>query len=242
MTVVEFKDVFVKYETYTGGVLALRGVTFSLGESEAILIMGPSGSGKTTILKAILGLVQPIHGTVKVFGLEPKDEKRALAIRRRIGYLTQEGRMINELTVWENIIFYAKGRGRSLNESLVRELAEELNIKTILDKHPDQLSGGELKRAELLMVLSDDPGLLLLDEPTSMLDAENSEAVVNVLSALKGRVPMIITSHDPRLQKITNKTLEIIGGELKGARGGTASSSRGERVPVRRDESLHRPG
>ncbi|EEB73334.1 ATP-binding cassette domain-containing protein [Thermococcus sp. AM4] len=242
MVVVEFEDVFVKYETYTGGVLALRGVTFSLDKSEAILIMGPSGSGKTTILKAILGLVQPMHGTVKVFGIEPKDEKRALEVRRKIGYLTQEGRMINELTVWENIVFYAKGRGRGLDDGRIRELAGELNIETILDKRPGQLSGGELKRAELLMVLSDDPDLLLLDEPTSMLDAENSEAVVSVLSALKGRVPMIITSHDPRLQKISNKTLEIIGGELKGARGGTASSSRGERVPVRRDESLHRPG
>jgi len=231
MTVVEFEDVFVKYETYTGGVLALRGVTFSLDKSEAILIMGPSGSGKTTILKAILGLVQPMHGTVKVFGIEPKDEKRALEVRRKIGYLTQEGRMINELTVWENIVFYAKGRGRGLDEGRIRELAGELNIEAILNKRPDQLSGGELKRAELLMVLSDDPDLLLLDEPTSMLDAENSEAVVSVLSALKGRVPMIITSHDPRLQKISNKTLEIIGGELKGARGGTASSSRGGASP-----------
>jgi len=212
--VVEFEDVFVKYETYTGGVLGLRGVTFSLNDREALLIMGPSGSGKTTILKAILGLVQPIHGSVRVFGVQPADEKRALEVRRRIGYLTQEGTMIKELTVWENILFYAKGRGRKLDESLVRELAEELNIKTILDKHPDQLSGGELKRAELLMVLSDNPDLLLLDEPTSMLDAENSEVVINILSQLKDNTPMIITSHDPRLQKITNKTLEIIGGEL----------------------------
>ncbi len=216
MGVVEFEDVFVKYETYTGGVLALRGVTFSLGEKEIVLIMGPSGSGKTTVLKAILGLVRPLHGSVRVFGTEPKDEKRALKVRRKIGYLTQEGTMINELTVWENIRFYAKGRGRSLNEESVRKLAERLNIGAVLDKHPNQLSGGELKRAELLMVLSDNPELLLLDEPTSMLDAENSEVIVELISELRGGVPMVITSHDPRLEKVSDRVLRIVGGKLVG--------------------------
>ena len=214
MVVVEFEDVFVRYETYTGAVLALRGVTFSLEKSEAILIMGPSGSGKTTILKAILGLVQPMHGSVKVFGIEPKNEKSRLEVRRRIGYLTQEGRMIRELTVWENVLFYAKGRGRSIDEGRVGALARKLNIEAVLNKRPDQLSGGELKRAELLMVLSDGPGLLLLDEPTSMLDAENSEAVIKVLSKFKGKTPMIITSHDPKLLEIAHKTLKIEGGSL----------------------------
>ncbi|WP_456365032.1 ATP-binding cassette domain-containing protein [Thermococcus sp.] len=214
MGVVEFEDVFVKYETYTGGVLALRGVTFSLGEKETVLIMGPSGSGKTTILKAILGLVQPLHGSVRVFGMEPKDEKRALEVRRKIGYLTQEGTMIKELTVWENILFYAKGRGRSLDEESVRKLAERLNIGVVLDKHPDQLSGGELKRAELLMVLSDNPGLLLLDEPTSMLDAENSEVILELISRRRGSVPMVVTSHDPRLEKVSDRVLRVSGGKL----------------------------
>ncbi|ASJ01057.1 ATP-binding cassette domain-containing protein [Thermococcus gorgonarius] len=214
MGVVEFEDVFVKYETYTGGVLALRGVTFSLGEKEALLIMGPSGSGKTTILKAILGLVQPLHGSVRVFGTEPNDEKRALEVRRKIGYLTQEGTMIKELTVWENALFYARGRRKSLDEESVRKLAERLNIGTVLDKHPNQLSGGELKRAELLMVLSDNPELLLLDEPTSMLDAENAETVVEILNEIKGRIPMIITSHDPKLVELSDQTLKIVGGNL----------------------------
>lgn len=76
------------------------------------------------------------------------------------------------------------------------------------------MSGGELKRAELLMVLSDNPGLLLLDEPTSMLDAENSETIVELISELGGSVPMIITSHDPRLERVSDRILRIIGGKL----------------------------
>lgn len=178
MVGVEFDDVFVRYETYTGAVLVLREVTFSLEKSEAMLIMGPSGSGKTTILKTILGLVQPMHGSVKVFRIKPKNEKSRLEVRKRIGYLTQESRMIKELTVWKNIVFYVKGRERSIDEGKVRALARKLNIEAILNKRPNQLSGGELKRVELLMVLSDGPGLLLLDEPTSMPDAENSAAVM----------------------------------------------------------------
>ncbi|MDV3103684.1 ATP-binding cassette domain-containing protein [Thermococcus waiotapuensis] len=215
MGVVEFEDVFVKYETYTGSVLALRGITFSLGEGETILVVGPSGSGKTTLLRVILGLVQPMHGTVRVFGMEPRDGKTGLEIRRRIGYLTQEGKMIPELTVWENIIFYAKGRGRKVDENRVRELARELNVEAVLNKHPNQLSGGELKRAELLMVLSDEPELLLLDEPTSMLDAENSKVVIDLLSTFKGSVPMIVTSHDPRLVEVSNRILEVTGGVVR---------------------------
>ncbi len=224
--VVEFGDVFVKYETYTGSVLALRGVTFSLGKGETILVMGPSGSGKTTILRVILGLVQPVHGTVKVFGMEPRDKKTGLEIRRRVGYLTQEGKMINELTVWENIMFYAGGRGRRVDEERVRELARELNVEAVLNKHPNHLSGGELKRAELVMVLSDEPELLLLDEPTSMLDAENSEVVIDLLSTFKGRVPMIVTSHDPRLFEISDRVLEVVGGVMEKSLRGAAPSSR----------------
>ncbi|WP_456365725.1 energy-coupling factor ABC transporter ATP-binding protein [Thermococcus sp.] len=231
MGVVEFEDVFVKYETYTGSVLALRGVTFSLGKGETILVMGPSGSGKTTILRVILGLVQPMHGTVRVFGMEPRDGKTGLEIRRRAGYLTQEGKMINELTVWENIMFYAEGRGRGVNEERVRELARELNVEAVLNKHPNHLSGGELKRAELVMVLSDEPELLLLDEPTSMLDAKNSEVVIDLLSTFKGRVPMIVTSHDPRLFEISDRVLEVVGGVVGKSLRETAPSPRGDSHP-----------
>ncbi len=212
--VVRFEDVFVKYETSTGGVMALRGVSFDVPSGDSLLLMGPSGSGKTTILETILGIVRPIHGEVTVFGIKPEDEKSVINIRRRTGYLSQEGMMINELTVMENVILYCQGRGRKVEKGRIFELAKRLNIDSVLKKRPDQLSGGEVRRAELLMVLSDEPELLLLDEPTSMLDPENSERVLSILSEFRRSSTMIITSHDPRLESISDRVLMIYGGQL----------------------------
>ncbi len=214
--VVQFEDVFVKYETSTGGVMALRGVSFDVSSGDSLLLMGPSGSGKTTILETILGIVRPMHGEVRVLGTKLEDEESIMMVRRRTGYLTQDGMVINELAIMENVLFYCQGRGRTVSKDKILELARKLNIESILNKRPNQVSGGELRRAELLMVLSDEPELLLLDEPTSMLDPENSDRVLKVLSEFKGSTTMIITSHDPRLKTISKNTLNIYGGQLTG--------------------------
>jgi len=216
-SIVVFEDVFVKYETSTGGVMALRGVSFTVPKGGSLLFMGPSGSGKTTILETILGIVRPMHGEVRVFGLKPEDEKSIMRVRRRTGYLTQDGMMINELTIMENVLFYCQGRERTVSKDKILELARKLNIESILNKRPDQVSGGEVRRAELLMVLADEPELLLLDEPTSMLDPENSDRVLKVLSEFKDSTTMIITSHDPRLTSISENILNIYGGQLTGS-------------------------
>ena len=206
MVVVEFEDVFIKYETHTGSVMAIRGLTFNLREGESLLLMGPSGSGKTTVLKAILGLIEPVHGTIKVFGEDPYNGD-PIKIRRKIGYLSQEGWMIPELTIRENAEFYCTGRGRKFNEERFNELASALNVASVLNKRPPELSGGELRRAELLMILSDEPKLLLLDEPTAMLDRENAQRVLEVLKKMLGKVTMVVTSHDPLLRQLASKEL-----------------------------------
>lgn len=210
--IVLFEDVFLSYTSEARRIMILRGLTFKLHERETLLISGPSGSGKTSILRLILGLLKPDAGTIRVFGLEPSDPSNSARIRRDIGYLTQEGLLIPQLTIRENIEFYLHGRGRLSREALARveELAEKLDIKAVLDKYPKNVSGGEARRAELLLALSDSPKLLLLDEPTAMLDPESAELVIKVLSEEKRHRAIVIATHDPRLNPISDKILNLL--------------------------------
>ncbi|HIE36831.1 TPA: ATP-binding cassette domain-containing protein [Candidatus Geothermarchaeota archaeon] len=212
-SIVDIHDVFVSYETASGKVMALRGVDLKIGVGDRVIVSGPSGSGKTTLLKLILGEVKPVAGRVKVFGLDPSMEENLSRIRSQIGYCSQEGYLINKLTVMENIDLYLNGRGIDLSSDEIMHLANTLNIDNVLDKLPTQLSGGELKRAELLMILLDKPKLLLLDEPTAMLDTENVERVISLLKEFDG-LSMAIATHDRRLYSVGNRLVELVGGEV----------------------------
>jgi len=212
--VVDLKDVFVAYETTSGKVMALRGINFCVKEGETIVINGPSGSGKTTLLKLILGLVKPISGKVYVFGMNPFIEDNARKIRREIAYCSQEGLFIKQLTIYENVELYLCGRNKKVPKTKINNLAKQLDINNVLDKFPDQLSGGELKRAELLMVLINKPKLLLLDEPTAMLDAENVERIINVLRQYLKSATTVIATHDIRLNDLGHKIINLVGGRI----------------------------
>lgn len=207
-------DVFVAYETVSGKIMALRGVDLIIDFGDTIVINGPSGSGKTTLLKLIMGAIKPVSGKVLVFGLDPFVGDNVYKIRRNIGYCSQEGLFIKQLTIRENIKLYLHGRNKRISKDEIKNLASRLGITKVLDKFPYQLSGGELKRAELLMILVDKPKLLLLDEPTAMLDAENVDRVIEVLNEFKEQSAMIIATHDTRLSKIGDKLIELVGGRI----------------------------
>lgn len=180
---------------------------------DRVIVSGPSGSGKTTLFKLILGEFKPVAGGLTVFGLDPSLEGNLSRIRSQIGYCSKEGHLIQKLTVMENIDLYLNGRGIDLSSDEIMHLANTLNIDNILDKLPTQLSGGELKRAELLMIPLDKPKLLLLDEPTAMLDTENVERVISLLKEFDG-LSMAIATHDRRLYSVGNRLVELVDGGI----------------------------
>ncbi len=189
--------------------MIINGLSFKLYKYKSLIIKGPSGSGKTTILKLLLGLLEPDAGAVRVLGKDPFREP--VRVRQLVGYLPQNPLLIPQLTIWENQLFYLEGRNHKTGKAIsyARRIAESLGIEYLLEQYPTSLSSGELKRAELMLALSDKPPLLLLDEPTAMIDSRNVQRVINILTEAKQWAAMVITTHDPRLDVIADKIVEL---------------------------------
>ena len=178
----------------------IRTTTLEIGASERVALIGPSGCGKSTLLKMILGLVVPDTGTVRVGDIVVSDST-ARQVRRRIGYVIQDGGLFPHLTAEENVTLVARLDGAKAKplKNKVNELAELAHLSAAhLARYPRELSGGERQRVGLMRALMLDPDVLLLDEPLGALDpivrAKLQEDLRNAFRALKKCV--IFVTHD----------------------------------------------
>lgn len=187
-----------------GAVAALRGVDLVCQHGETVALLGGSGSGKSTLLRLCLGLIHPDSGQVRVAG-EALDSVRApaaaLRLRRRMGYVIQDGGLFPHLTAGENVTLAA----RHFREPRVRigsrlaELAAIVRLSPVLlDRYPVELSGGERQRVALMRALFLAPDVLLLDEPFAALDpvvrAELQEELRRITQSLGSAV--VVVTHD----------------------------------------------
>jgi len=193
-------------------VVALNGLDASFSSGGIHLLWGPSGSGKTTLLSILGGMDRPTRGEVLVDGrsLESRsDLELALHRRREIGFLFQRSAMLPRLPVWANVSlsFIPDGIGVWERREIAFYWLSEFGLAGRLDHLPEQLSGGELQRACLARALLRDPPILLIDEPTSQIDAANSEKVLSILDrmAQTGRL-VIVASHDPSVRALARWT------------------------------------
>ncbi len=162
--VVVVENLWKKY----GGQAALKGVSIRVGESEVVSLLGPNGAGKTTLISIIVGVLKPSSGKVTICGGDPRDP----GVRSLFSYCPQEHGLIEDLTGFENIMFYAGLYGidpRTARERGV-ELLEKLGLKEHADKLVRRYSGGMKKRLSLAITLLARPKLVVLDEPTTGMD------------------------------------------------------------------------
>ncbi|MEM1269776.1 MAG: ATP-binding cassette domain-containing protein [Bacteroidota bacterium] len=155
-----------------GKTVALDGVSLSVSAGETVALIGPSGCGKSTLLRCVIGLVWPDDGTVDVAG-ERMTPETAEAVRRRMGYVIQEGGLFPHLTARENVALVPEFVGWSPERIRERtdELAALVQLPTdALGRHPGRLSGGQRQRVGIMRALVMDPEVLLLDEPLGALD------------------------------------------------------------------------
>jgi cell division transport system ATP-binding protein len=191
-------------KTYPNGSQALANVNLQIRRGDFLFVTGPSGSGKSTLLKLLYGAERPTQGEVFVheFRLSRLRGDKLSMLRRRIGVVFQDYKLIPRRTVSENVAFVLWAQGFTRKE-IHRRLIPTLKMVGLQDKagcFPDELSGGEQQRVSIARAIVSTPPILLADEPTGNLDADNSWQVIKILKKLNSiGITVIVTTHDEHL-------------------------------------------
>ena len=176
----------------------LKDVSFRLKQGEFLGIIGPNGGGKTTLVKLMLGLLQPDRGTIRILGMEPN------AASRRVGYVPQSMELSRAfpISVLEVAFMGRLSRARigrrytREDEEKVRQALEKVGMWPHRHKHVGKLSGGQKQRVFIARALATDPEILFLDEPTAGVDPEFQVNLYDILEELNKRVTIVVITHD----------------------------------------------
>ncbi len=208
-----------KIYTGAGGkpVRALDGVSFTSRQGEWIAIMGPSGSGKTTLLNILGCLDQATSGSVRIGKTDTSKLSRSELARFRsetVGFIFQQFHLIPHLTALENVML-AQYFHSMCDEDDARKALEQVGLSARAKHLPSQLSGGEQQRVAIARALVNDPKIILADEPTGNLDAENQKIVMNLLGGLhaQGRTILMVT-HDEHVGRRADRRLHLEHGRI----------------------------
>jgi ABC-type lipoprotein export system ATPase subunit len=198
----------------------LDGVSLTVDADEVVAVLGRSGSGKSTLLNLLGGLDSAESGRIVVAGeeLTGRGARRLPRIRlRHIGFVFQQFQLIEELSGAENVLLPTRLPGAPPGGARrAAALIEELGLAPVASHLPHELSGGEQQRFAIARALVNDPELVLADEPTGSLDADNGAAVLDLLRDLRGRAVVIVT-HEPDAAAIADRVLSLSDGRLSAA-------------------------
>ncbi len=215
---IEFRNVTKEYE----GQPALKDVSFFVDKGEMIFITGPSGSGKTTLLKLIYLAERPDFGSITIAGWESGSlrESSIPFVRRNIGVVFQDFRLLDNRNVYENVALSLRIRGMGEREvkAQVTDALKTVNLRHKADSFPKKLSGGEQQRVVIARAIVADPTVLLADEPTGNLDPETAEGVMRTFKDIHARgTTILIATHNRDLYRNSGKRVfRLESGELLG--------------------------
>lgn len=205
---------------YPSDVTVLQDVSFEIKEGEFVSIVGKSGAGKTTLVKLILGLESPSSGEVFFQGsnINKLNSKSLQEIRRKIGCIYQDYKLLTNKTVYENISYVMSVEGNSQEEieKEVPKILETIGLEDKSDRFPDELSGGEQQRLAVARALANHHDLIIADEPTGNLDPYNTHEVVSLLKKINetGKT-VILSTHDREIiNKLGKRVITIDGGKI----------------------------
>jgi len=197
--IIEVKDLVTEYD----GRRILDGISINIKENEVFIILGGSGCGKTTLLKHIIGLLEPVSGSIKVFGKEitTMEEEDFEEILMKCGVLFQNGALLNSLTIGQNVAIPIEQHTdfkRALIDRMIKTKLKLVELGNAADLSPAELSGGMRKRAALARAIALDPQILFCDEPSAGLDPITSAAIDSLLLKLKEQLNMtiVVVTHE----------------------------------------------
>jgi cell division transport system ATP-binding protein len=208
-------------KSYPGDIWALREVSLNVARGEFVFLTGPSGAGKSTLLSLLTLQTKPSRGRVLLEGtdLSRLEERQVPLLRRRIGVVYQDFRLLYDRTVFENVAFALRVLELPEREIRRETLAalERCSLKEKAGLSPRKLSGGEQQRVALARAMVHDPGLILADEPTGNLDAETGWEVFRLLSAAHGRgTTVVVATHNQAvLGALPWRRITLRGGQVE---------------------------
>lgn len=205
MNIIEFKDIAFGYSDEKN---VFKRLNFVLKEGEKVGITGPNGSGKTTLFHLIVGILKPFKGEIKIFDKVRKDEKDFKEVRKKIGLVFQNpDDQLFSPTVAEDIAFGPLNLGKSREKiyKIIKDTLAALGLQGFEERITYRLSEGEKKLVAIGTILSMQPQVFLLDEPTTDLDERNRERIIDIIKGLS--TSYIIASHDMDLLKKTTNTV-----------------------------------
>lgn len=216
---IDVKRVGKRYERGGRPFWAVKGATLTVSEGEFVTLLGRSGSGKSTLLNMVVGLLAPTEGTVTLCGqaLAGMSDEAASALRNRVvGFVPQGAGVLSTLTVLDNVRLPAYlSAGVREEEGRALELLEAVGLKELANQYPSALSGGELRRVAIARALMNRPKVIVADEPTSSLDADNAAMVVDIFKKLaRGGTGVLMVTHDTSSIEQSDRLYDMAGGVL----------------------------
>ena len=221
---IRLKDV---EKTYENGTEALQGISFTIEDGEFVFLVGPSGSGKSTIIKLLTGEVIPTAGRVMVngFSMSRISDRQIPYIRRTLGVIFQDFRLIPKKTVFDNLSLAMRAVGATPRDIRTRipYVLELVGLKGMEDRYPDELSGGEQQRVAIARALVNNPSTIVADEPTGNLDPNRSLEIMTLLERINalGTTVVVVTHERDLVNHFDKRVIMIDHGQVNGDGVGT---------------------
>ena len=216
---IKFNNVSKVYDS--NGVHALDNVSLNIEKGEFVFIVGSSGAGKSTFLKLIMREEMPTSGSIIIndMHLETLPRRKVPYLRRTMGIVFQDFRLISKMTVYENVAFAMRCVGKR-NDSIKKRVPYILELVGLADKandHPSELSGGEQQRVSIARALAKNPHILLCDEPTGALDSETGVMVLKLLLSMARDMgkTIIIVTHNQNIARMADVVIRVKNGQIR---------------------------
>jgi len=215
--IIELRDTTV---IYPGGHVALERVSLKVHRGEFVFVVGPTGCGKSTLIKMLIKEVEPASGQVLIAGrdINRMPKKRVPFLRRRIGTVFQDFKLLPNRTVYDNVAYALQviGAPRSTIRRQVPEIIRLVGLQAKIHNYPDELSGGEQQRVSIARSFVNHPPLLLADEPTGNLDPETSIGIMQLLYRINrtGTTVLVVTHDRDMVDKMRRRVIALEEGRL----------------------------
>ena len=207
-------------EVYDNGTKALKGVSLRIDDGEFVFLVGPSGSGKSTIIKLMTTEIPPTEGRLMVNGynLNTIRPHQVPYMRRTLGVIFQDFRLIEKKTVWDNLAFAMRAVGASPREIRRRipYVLELVGLDRKGERKPDELSGGEQQRVAIARALINNPSMIIADEPTGNLDPQRSLEIMMLLEKINelGTTMLVVTHERELVNRFSKRVVAIENGRI----------------------------